>query len=89
MVIRQMRDEAKKQGLPNWQYNSVSRVGLKNSLSLSKDEVRKKGKTIFEESLSTNETSRFNISFTHFYYFLQSLCSRDDPQSDALLSQQC
>ncbi|MBB78683.1 MAG: glutamate--tRNA ligase [Crocinitomicaceae bacterium] len=40
--LNKLREEAKKQGLPNWQYNSISRLGLKNSLSLSKDEVRKK-----------------------------------------------
>ena len=62
--LSKMRDEAKKQGLPNWQYNSVSRVGLKNSLSLSKDEVRKKlaSKTPFvvRIKMPRNKTIRFH-----------------------------
>ena len=34
-----MRDQAKLMGMPNWQYNSVSRASMKNSLTLSSDEV--------------------------------------------------
>lgn len=34
-----MRDQAKEMGLPNWQYNAVTRSSMKNSLSLSKEEV--------------------------------------------------
>lgn len=34
-----MRDQAKQMGMPNWQYNSVSRASMKNSLTLSSDEV--------------------------------------------------
>ena len=37
-----MRDQAKAMGMPNWQYNSVSRVSMKNSLSLSSDEVARR-----------------------------------------------
>ena len=37
-----VRDQAKKMGMPNWQYNSVSRSSLQNSLSLPKDEVDKR-----------------------------------------------
>lgn len=33
------RDEAKKMGMPNWQYNVVSRASLKNSLTLPQDQV--------------------------------------------------
>jgi glutamyl-tRNA synthetase len=40
--LEQVRGQAKEMGMPNWQYNSVTRVSLKNSLSLSNDEVRKK-----------------------------------------------
>lgn len=39
--LEQMREHAKKMGMPNWQYNSVTRTSLKNSLTLSKDEVDK------------------------------------------------
>lgn len=34
-----MRENAKKMGMPNWQYNIVTRVSLKNSLTLPKDKV--------------------------------------------------
>lgn len=37
-----VREQAKAMGMPNWQYNSVTRVSLKNSLTLSHDEVLKK-----------------------------------------------
>jgi glutamyl-tRNA synthetase len=37
-----VREQAKGMGMPNWQYNSVTRVSLKNSLSLSHDEVQKR-----------------------------------------------
>lgn len=40
--LEQMREEAKKMGLPNWQYNGVTRSSMKNSLSLSKEEVDKR-----------------------------------------------
>lgn len=35
-----MRNQAKEMGMPNWQYNSVTRGSMKNSLSLSADEVK-------------------------------------------------
>lgn len=34
-----MRDRAKEMGMPNWQYNHVTRVSLKNSLTLPQDQV--------------------------------------------------
>ena len=34
-----MRDQAKAMGMPNWQYNHVTRTSLKNSLTLPKDQV--------------------------------------------------
>lgn len=37
-----MRNQAKEMGLPNWQYNGVTRSSMKNSLSLSKEEVEKR-----------------------------------------------
>ncbi|MES2589851.1 MAG: glutamate--tRNA ligase [Bacteroidota bacterium] len=40
--LEQVREQAKTMGMPNWQYNSVTRVSLKNSLTLSHDEVEKK-----------------------------------------------
>lgn len=37
-----MREKAKQMGMPNWQYNAVTRSSMKNSLSLSKEEVDKR-----------------------------------------------
>lgn len=37
-----IRDQAKAMGMPNWQYNSVTRMSLKNSLTLPADEVKRK-----------------------------------------------
>lgn len=37
-----MREQAKNMGMPNWQYNSVTRTSLKNSLTLPADEVERK-----------------------------------------------
>jgi glutamyl-tRNA synthetase len=37
-----MREKAKKAKMPNWQYNSVTRNSMKNSLTLSEDEVNAK-----------------------------------------------
>jgi glutamyl-tRNA synthetase len=37
--LTKMRDEAKKMGMPNWQYNGVSRLSMRNSLTLPKSEV--------------------------------------------------
>jgi glutamyl-tRNA synthetase len=37
-----VRDQAKAMGMPNWQYNSVTRTSLKNSLTLPHDEVQRK-----------------------------------------------
>ena len=35
-----MRDQAKQMGMPNWQYNGVTRLSMKNSLTLSSDDVK-------------------------------------------------
>ncbi len=40
--LTEMREQAKKMGMPNWQYNSVTRTSLKNSLSLSADDVQRR-----------------------------------------------
>ncbi len=37
-----VREQAKSMGMPNWQYNSVTRTSLKNSLTLPHDEVERK-----------------------------------------------
>ena len=37
--LTKMRDEAKKMGMPNWQYNGVSRMNMRNSLTLPQSEV--------------------------------------------------
>jgi len=37
-----MREIAKKAKMPNWQYNSITRSSMKNSTSLSADEVKKR-----------------------------------------------
>jgi glutamyl-tRNA synthetase len=37
-----MRDKAKNAKMPNWQYNSISRTSLINSLTLPKEEVEKR-----------------------------------------------
>lgn len=40
--LDEMRQKAKQAGMPNWQYNTVTRTSMKNSLSLSEDEVNKR-----------------------------------------------
>ena len=40
--LTKMREQAKEMGMPNWQYNSVTRGSMQNSISLSSDEVQKK-----------------------------------------------
>ncbi len=37
--LENMREQAKTMGLANWQYNGVTRSSMKNSISLSKEEV--------------------------------------------------
>lgn len=37
--LDRMRDQAKAMGMPNWQYNSVTRSGMRNSLTLPQSEV--------------------------------------------------
>lgn len=40
--LEKMRDQAKQMGMPNWQYNSITRTSMKNSLTLPHSEVSKK-----------------------------------------------
>lgn len=40
--LTQMRDQAKAMGMPNWQYSSITRTSMKNSLSLPADEVQRR-----------------------------------------------
>lgn len=40
--LDKVRELAKAMGMPNWQYNTVTRTSLKNSLTLSADEVAKR-----------------------------------------------
>jgi len=40
--LTEMRELAKKAKMPNWQYNSITRNSMQNSLSLSKEEVDKR-----------------------------------------------
>src|SRR6218665_1298721 len=40
--LEDVREKAKQMGMPNWQYNSVTRSSLKNSLTLSAEEVKKR-----------------------------------------------
>ncbi|MEZ4937735.1 MAG: glutamate--tRNA ligase [Crocinitomicaceae bacterium] len=40
--LDQMRENAKQMGMPNWQYNSITRSNMKNSLSLSAEEVEER-----------------------------------------------
>ena len=40
--LEEMREMAKKAKMPNWQYNSITRNNMKNSLTLSNEEVEEK-----------------------------------------------
>lgn len=40
--LTKMREKAKQMGMPNWQYNNVTRTSMQNSLSLSADEVQRR-----------------------------------------------
>ena len=51
--LEKMRELAKKAKMPNWQYNSITRNSMKNSLTLSKEEV--------ENRFSKNESCAIRI----------------------------
>lgn len=61
--LDEMRDQAKKMKMPNWQYNSISRMSMKNSLTLPKNEVEemlKKGAPyVIRFKMPRNEDVRF------------------------------
>src|SRR5690606_9778152 len=40
--LEAVREQAKKMGMPNWQYDSVTRTNMKNSLTLPADEVKRR-----------------------------------------------
>ena len=40
--LEAMREQAKTMGMPNWQYNSVTRSSMKNSLTLPAEEVQRR-----------------------------------------------
>ncbi|MCC5918690.1 MAG: glutamate--tRNA ligase [Cryomorphaceae bacterium] len=40
--LEEMRDRAKKSGFPNWQYNSITRERMKNTLTLPEEEVQRR-----------------------------------------------
>jgi glutamyl-tRNA synthetase len=40
--LEKIREQAKKMGMPNWQYDSVTRSNMKNSLTLPADEVKRR-----------------------------------------------
>ena len=58
-----MREQAKKMKMPNWQYNSISRSSMKNSLTLPADEVEKRLKDgspyVIRFKMPRNEDVRF------------------------------
>ena len=61
--LTKMREEAKKMGMPNWQYNGVSRLNMRNSLTLPKSEVEKlledKVPYVVRMKMPRNEDLRF------------------------------
>jgi glutamyl-tRNA synthetase len=62
--LDKMRDEAKKMGMPNWQYNGVSRMNMRNSLTLPKSDVEKllgdEVPYVIRMKMPRNEDVRFN-----------------------------
>ena len=62
--LEKMRSQAKKMGMPNWQYNGVSRSSMKNSLTLPKDEVDRLLSSgapyVIRMKMPRNEELRFN-----------------------------
>jgi glutamyl-tRNA synthetase len=62
--LTRMRDQAKEMGMPNWQYNCVTRGSMQNSTSLSSDEVAKRIKAgapyVIRMKMPRNEDVRFH-----------------------------
>ena len=59
-----MRKQAKQMGMPNWQYNGVTRSSMRNSLTLPQDEVSRlisSGQSyVIRMKMPRNEELRFN-----------------------------
>ena len=62
--LEEMREMAKKAKMPNWQYNSITRNNMKNSLTLSSEEVEEKLKNgepyTIRIKMPRNEDVRFH-----------------------------
>lgn len=62
--LTRMRDQAKEMGMPNWQYNCVTRGSMQNSVSLSSDEVAKRIEAgepyVIRMKMPRNEDIRFH-----------------------------
>ncbi|MFM7388723.1 MAG: glutamate--tRNA ligase [Bacteroidota bacterium] len=62
--LEQIREQAKQMGMPNWQYNSVTRTSMKNSLTLPQTEVEErlaKGDPyVIRMKMPRNEDVRFH-----------------------------
>jgi glutamyl-tRNA synthetase len=58
-----VREKAKQMGMPNWQYNQVTRSGMKNSLTLSQDQVnellQKETPYVIRMKIPRNQDVRF------------------------------
>lgn len=61
--LEAVREQAKQMGMPNWQYNSVTRTNLKNSLTLPADEVKRRLETgephVIRFKMPRNEDVKF------------------------------
>jgi glutamyl-tRNA synthetase len=61
--LEQMREQAKKMKMPNWQYNSITRSSMKNSLTLPENEVQEKIKNgepyVIRFKMPRNQDVRF------------------------------
>lgn len=59
-----MRNKAKQAGLPNWQYNSITRVNMRNSLTMPAEEVEQRKAAgeayVIRVKMPRNEEVRFN-----------------------------
>ena len=62
--LTQMRAQAKEMGMPNWQYNCVTRGSMQNSTTLSSDEVDKRISAgdpyVIRMKMPRNEDIRFH-----------------------------
>ena len=62
--LEQMREQAKQMGMPNWQYNSVTRASMKNALTLPHTEVEQRiangDPYVIRMKMPRNEDVRFH-----------------------------